>query len=196
MATIPEDLTSQVDGIATSFTTVNDISNGVLVTSNGLEMNVGNITIDNANQFTVTGFTLVVGDTLTVFINPVIFNITSQVDGIKTLFQKDVSDTLQGEFIAIVNGLVLLQETTTVDDDSFNLPFAPQIGDELEYFRVIEKTIISLPLDGEIKAIKIAGSIGTNKLNGSIKTVRLSGAMTQNALDGKIKTTMLTGELD
>lgn len=198
MATIPEDLTSQIDGIATSFTTTNDISNGVLVNSNGIEINVGNITIDNANQFTVTGFTLIVGDTLSIFINPVIFNITSQVNGISKVFEKDATDTLQGDFVAIVNGLVLLQETETIDNDFFGLTFAPSIGDELEYFRVIDKqTVIqSLPLDGEMKITRLVGTIGVNKLAGSMRTIKLAGSMTQNALDGSIKTTMLIGELD
>lgn len=197
MATIPEDITSQIDGITSLFTTLNDISNGILANSNGITINSGDLTVTGSNSFTLA-FTPEVGDTLQIFINPVLFNITSQVDGITRVFEKGALDTLQGDFVAILNGIVVLQETETIDSDFFRLSFIPEIGDELEYFRVIDKqtVITTIPLDGSIKITKLSGTIQSNNLNGSLRTIKIQGAMTQNELNGKMKTTKLAGELN
>jgi len=164
MATIHENLTSQIDGITDTFTTVNDISGGVVVDYNGQVVNDLDITILTSTTFQLSFVPQLLpspSDTLGAWINPDKFDITSQVDGIKTIFTADPSDLGQGDFLAILNGQILADETTTISFNKFKLLNAPQIGDTLEYFRVIDITQIGCSdiVNGIVNVVQLIGVI-------------------------------------
>ena len=146
MATLHEDLTSQIDGVTDTFVTLNDISQGVVVGRNGQLVSPVDVTILTSTSFQPSFVPKLVPnstDTLGAFITPDRFDISSQVDGVKTVFDKDPTDLGQGDFLAILNGQILADETRTINNNTFQLPIAPQAGDTLEYFRVIDITQIS-----------------------------------------------------
>ena len=168
MATAYEDLTSQVDGITDTFTTLNDISGGLLVDYNGLTVNVNDITVLGSNSFQIS-FVPKINNTLAVFTSPEKFNITSQVDGSTKIFTEDPSDTGTIQFIAILNGQILAQETQTIDENTFKLPFAPQLGDQLEYIRAVLSTVgTSIIAKGTGTKFSVLGKITKHVLNGKV----------------------------
>lgn len=141
MATVHEQLTSQIDGITDTFTTINDISEGVIVDYNGQVVNKNDITILGANSFRlsfVPNTVPVPTDTLSIFITPDRFDISGQVDGITNIFSSSPSDTSEGSFVAILNGQVFSDDTQTINSTTFSLSSIPQIGDKLSYIRIIQ----------------------------------------------------------
>ncbi len=160
MATIHESLTAQVDGITDTFTSLNDISGGIIVDHNGQVVNENDITILTANSFQlsfVPQTTPLPKDTVAIFVTPDRFDITSQVNGITNLFTNAPSDTSQGGFVAILNGQILVEDTTTIDDSNFKIVTIPQIGDKLSYIRTVETIVcdpdIILPISATVEDV-------------------------------------------
>jgi len=164
MSTIHENLTSQVDGVSDTFTTVNDISDGVVIDHNGQVVSPTDVTILTSTSFQLSFVPQILPnttDTLGAFITPNRFDITSQVDGISTVFFAAPADLGEGDFLAILNGQILADETRTLSQTSFRLFVPPQVGDTLEYFRVQDITQIACSdvIDGIVKVVEIVGVV-------------------------------------
>lgn len=188
MATIYEDLSGQVNGITDTFITASDISEGVVIDYNGQVVNKLDITILTPTSFKLA-FIPKAGslqDTLAAFISPDQFNITDQVDGVRTDFIPSISDTGQGDFIAILNGQILAQDTRQLEN-GFRLLPAPIIGDELEYIRVQILTIVCVTVNAMASRIDAMGKVGQlNNVFGILEPRMAFGKVTElKTINGK-----------
>ena len=132
MTTIVENLSSQIDGVNVAFVTDSDLLLGVYITLNGLSLDSTDYTIIDSNNFTMA-YPPSVNDELIVFFTPTVYDISDQITGTNRIFDRDVADVANTEFLAVLNGLVY--NTTKVSDSQFDLGFYPEVGDVLEYMR-------------------------------------------------------------
>ena len=176
MATIFEDLTTQVNGITDTFNSINPVDQGVFSVYNGNGIDKNELTVLTSNSFKLS-FVPFVGDTLAIFLTPDVFNITVQVNGITDTFVSDVSDLGEGSFLGILNGQVLVQDTVSLSQTSFKLNIIPQIGDTLEYFRIQKSS--------NFFNVKVDGFVTQNTINGIIKDNNITGEAKQKIVFGE-----------
>jgi hypothetical protein len=206
MPQIHEDLSAQINDVKTIFTTTNDITDGLIAFYNGLAVNNNDVTILTSNSFQLTfapQLTRPTGqDRLSIQVNPVVYDITGQVDGVRTVFQKDPADLDQGDFIAIKNGVVLTNDTIQIDQDSFYLEVPPQIGDALEYFRIVFvenlKIIIEdIPIVGRVFDDFVSGLVQDDEVIGLVvSSQNASGEVVADYITGKVINSKIKGEVN
>lgn len=174
MQTIYESLTDQVDGLTDTFTTFNQIGSidQFFVVYNGQVVNEGDVAILSSTSFQLSFVPQVspaIKDTLSVVLTD-IYCISYQIDGITNTFTKAVSDTGNEQFIAILNGQFLFDQTKTLNSSTFQLiGIVPQIGDTLCYVRSNnfqpDVPDFILPIKSKIDNISTVNSRVLNKTN-------------------------------
>lgn len=190
MAVIAENLTSQVDGVVDTFTTTNDIATNKFFPSlNGQVVNTLDVTVLTTTSFQLD-FVPHADDTLEAYIGAEIYDISGQVDGVTNTFTKHASDTGFGDFVAIINGQVQDQDTTTVNSTTFRTGMVPVSGDKLEYFRVQNIKTVGTPetVEGVVKQDKIIGVLDKqNEVNGIIDDNAVEGILNkENSIQGTV----------
>lgn len=205
MATIFESLNTQINGTNTIFTTSASLDDGYIPIYNGQSIN-GFATQLTSNSFELTFAPQLVPapqDTLGIFVNPTVYDITSQIDGSKTIFTKDASDIELGNFLAILNGQFKPNDTVTINPNTFSLSPPPQVGDKLEYIRVASVVSIlecTLPLTGIVTTdTQIKGKILSPEINGSVNNSKLVKGTVSNItkVTGKVGiSTSINGIVD
>jgi len=198
MTTIVENISNQIPNLESIYTTTNILTDGVFITLNGIALNqdAGDFEIRTQKSFFLNAVLEAGEDELIVFFTRNIYDVSSQIDGSRRIFNAVEGDISNLPFLAIYNGQFI--NTTEISDQSFSVGFIPIPGDSLRYIRSLHvvSNDKSFLVTGEVKKNDVLGTVSKNNLTGTVNLNEINGTIGYNTITGTVEKQTLVGEIE
>lgn len=198
MSTVVENLSLQIVPDNQIYNTTNVLTDGVFITLNGLSLNedAGDFEIRTPKSFFLNAILEADEDELIVFFTRNIYDVSTQIDGSRRIFNAIEGDLSNLPFLAIYNGQFI--NTTEISDQSFSVGFIPIPGDFLKYIRSLHvvSNDKSFLVTGEVKKNHVLGTVSKNNLTGTVNLNEIQGTIGYNTITGTVEKQTLVGEIE